>query len=1046
MTPTARFCLLLVAAVLTLVLASPGVSSAQSTTEGAIGGVVTDQTRAVVPGASVTVRNLATNGTGEATTDTTGRFLVGHLQPGVYVVQVALSGFAPYKQDKVVVEVGRVTNLEVALGIAGTAETVNVTEQTPVINTEQPDFSTNIDQTAIATLPTNTRRWSTFALLTPGAAPDGNFGLVSFRGISGLLNNNTVDGGDNTQAFFAEERGRTRIAYSLSADAVREFQVTTSNYSAEYGRAAGGVVNAVTKSGTNEFHGSGFYYIRDNKWGATNPFTTQTVIVNGVNTQEPIKPLDRRQQFGADVGGPIRHDKVFFFASYDEQARNFPGVAAPNNPSAFFAPFSASEQAVFAQRGITPAQQADGLAFLQSLTGVVPRTGDQRLFFPKIDWTINSRNTFSVSYNRLRWNSPAGIQTASVVFRGVESWGNDYVNDDWVNSRLTSIIGSRLTNEARFQWGRDFEFETSQPPIAGEPVSQSGRSPQIVISGAGGLTFGKPNFLERRAYPDERRIQGGDVLSLVLGTHFLKFGGDVNRTNDLQDSLFLEGGEYDYANRVDFISEYENNVKAGNAPLRLYTGFSQGVGPSAFAFSTVDYDAFAQDTWHIDPRLTLDLGLRYEYEHLPGPQIANPLLPASSVFPSDKDNFGPRVGVAWDISGRGDTVLRGGYGIFSGRVINSTIANAITNTGSAAGQLTLNLKNSAPGAPGYPNLLPSASATPVKPDVVVFAPDTQNPMVHEYDAVLEHRVAANTMVSVSYVGSQGRNLPIFIDTNLNPPSGTITYRAIGGPLDGQLLTMPLFTGARPNPNFSRITTIEDVVHSRYNAMVLQVNRRMTRGVQLQASYTYAHATDDGQASQTFTASNSVLNPYDLSLEEGTSSFEIRHRFVASGVWRPADGGGSGTLYEILHGFSIAPIVTVSSGIPYTDTVTGNAPGGTSFGIIGAGGVISGTAAGNRIPSIPRNAFHLPATADVDLHIARAFPFGTGRQIEVLAEFFNLFNRLNYTSVNQQMYTIGGTATAPTLSYNPTFGIPNNANSNYFVFTPRQIQFAARVTF
>src|SRR5206468_1528049 len=186
----------------------------------------------------------------------------------------------------------------------------------------------------IANLPTNTRRWSTFALSTPGAAPDGTFGLVSFRGISGLLNSNSVDGGDNTQAFFAEERGRTRLAYSLSADAVQEFQVTTSNYSAEYGRAAGGVVNAVTKSGTNQLRGSGFYFIRDNKWGATNPFQTQMQLVGGVPTTVQLKPKDRRQQFGGTIGGPIRRDRAFFFFSYDQQKRKFPGVAAPNNPAA----------------------------------------------------------------------------------------------------------------------------------------------------------------------------------------------------------------------------------------------------------------------------------------------------------------------------------------------------------------------------------------------------------------------------------------------------------------------------------------------------------------------------------------------------------------------------------------------------------------------------------------------------------------------------------------------------------------------------------------
>src|SRR5688572_3420116 len=359
-----RLCCVSAAIIALLVVGVPSLL-AQSTTDGAIGGNVVDQSKGVIPGATVTVRNTGTNSTASTTTDSSGRFAVTALPPGVYSVEVSLAGFASYKQDNVVVEVGRQTPLEATLGISGQAETIVVVAESPVINTVQPDFSTNINQTTIANLPTNTRRWSTFALMTPGAAPDGTFGLVSFRGISGLLNGNTVDGGDNTQAFFAEERGRTRLAYSVSSDAIREFQVSTSNYSAEYGKAAGGVVNAVTKSGTNTFSGSGFYFLRDNKWGSSNPFQTQSVLVDGVNTQVQIKPEDRRQQFGATLGGPLRRDRLFFFFSYDQQKRDFPGVAVPSNPAAFFAPFSAAELATFAGRGITPAQQAEGLAFVQ---------------------------------------------------------------------------------------------------------------------------------------------------------------------------------------------------------------------------------------------------------------------------------------------------------------------------------------------------------------------------------------------------------------------------------------------------------------------------------------------------------------------------------------------------------------------------------------------------------------------------------------------------------------------------------------------------------
>jgi hypothetical protein len=1015
---------------------------AQSTTDGAIGGLVTDQSGASVPGATVTARNLATNAAAEAVTDGTGRYLVIRLQPGVYSVEVNLTGFTPYKRDNVVVEVGRVTNLEIPLGVAGQTETVQVTAQAPVINTEQSDFSTNINQTQIANLPTNTRRWSTFALMTPGAAPDGNFGLVSFRGISGLLNNNTVDGGDNTQAFFAEERGRTRLAYSVSADAVREFQVTTSNYSAEYGRAAGGVVNAVTKSGTNDLHGSGFYFIRDSKWASSNPFQTQTQLVNGVNTTVQLKPKDRRQQFGGTIGGPIEKDRAFFFFSYDQQKRNFPGVAAPANPGAFFAPFTAAELSTFATRGVSAAQATDGLNFLNSLTGEVARTGDQTLFLPKVDLKVSDNHSLAVTYNRLRWDSPAGVQTAAVVNRGVESWGNDGVNDDWTTARFNSVIGSRMTNELKFQWGRDYEFQSSQSAITGEPVSSLGWTPMVTIQGAGALIFGKPDFLERRAYPDERRLDFGDTFTWSTGAHLVKIGGDISRVSDKLDNLFQEAGSYTYSNRADFITDYELHT------TRNYSGYNQGAGPTAFKFSTFDYDAYVQDTWHVDARTTLNLGLRYEYEKLPSPQIPNPLLPATSAFPKDKNNFGPRVGVAYDLSGKGSTVVRGGYGIFYGRIINSTISNAITNVGTSASQVQVSFTNTSPGAPTFPNVVANLAGSPTRPDVVVFKDDTQNPTVYEYDAIIEQRIADNTMVSVSYVGSQGRHLPLFIDTNLPNPSGTITYLASGGgPLDGQSVTVPVFTGARPNTNFGRITTISNIVDSTYNGVVLQFNRRMSKGLQVQASYTEARATDTGQSSQTFTSSNNVLNPYDLGLEDGTSNFEIRHRFVANAIWNPRFGQEGTMMNTIFSGFTISPTFQASSGVPYTALLSGNTPavGRILTGVLGAGGT-------NRLPSIERNAYHLPSTAVFDLRVSRGFALGSGHRVEGILDIFNLTNRLNYTDVNRTFYNVQGTAAAPVLAYNAPvngvggFGSLTNANSNYFVFTPRQVQIALRYSF
>jgi Carboxypeptidase regulatory-like domain len=1013
---------------------SPRRGFGQSTTEGAIGGTVMDQTKAVVPGATVTAKNDATNSTTTTVTDANGRFTVIRLNPGTYTVEVNLSGFTPFNQGGVIVEVGRVTNLEVTISVGGAVETVNIVAQTPVINRESSDLSTNINQTSIANLPVSARRWSNYVLSTPGAAPDGTFGLISFRGISGLLNNNTVDGGDNTQAFFAEERGRTRLSYSLSLGAVQEFQVTTSNYSAEYGRAAGGVVNAVTKSGGNKVQGEGFYFIRDNKWGAQNPFTTTVELVNGVYQTVPLKPDDQRNQYGVSIGGPIKQNKLFYFFSFDQQKRDFPGAAVPSNANAFFAPLSAAELATLASRGVSPAAGNDGLAFLQSLTGIVPRTGDQTLLFPKIDWQITNNHALAVSYNHLRWSSPNGVQTAATVFRSPDNWGNDGVDSDWVIGRFTSVLSPRLTNEVKFQWGRDYEYQNSVPALPGEPVVPgTTRSPDVVIGGTSGFEFGKAGFLDRRSYPDERRTQVADTATLLWNTHLVKFGFDFNRTQDTLDNLFQESGVFNYNSRADFISDYELNMKL-NGVGRFYSTFAQGVGPALFNFSTMDFAAFIQDTWHVQPRITVNWGLRYDYEAMPEPQVPNPLEPRTAAFPSDKNNWGPRLGINWDVSGTGDTILRGGYGMFYGRIINSTISNAITNTGVTGAQLPLTISPSA-SAPVYPNIV--TSGTVARPNIVFFAPDAQNPLIHQFDLIFDQRIAANTVLSVSYVGSRGRHLPIFIDQNLNPPTATNTYSFIGGPFDGQSLTMPLFTLPRPNANFTQMTQITTGVDTSYNALVLALNRRFTRGLQVQSSYTYSKATDNGQSSQTFTTGNNVLNPFDLGLEQGTSNFDVPHRFNLSAVWQPKSSN------VWLDDFTIAPLITVSSGAPLTALLSGNAPQAATVrvltGVLGAGGT-------NRLPNIERNTYRLPSTASVDLRVSRAFPIGKSK-IEGIFEAFNLFNRINYTSANQTFYTVGGTVAAPTLTYNSaTFNTMTNANNGTFSPRPREIQLGVRYTF
>src|SRR6266478_1292819 len=705
-----------------------GAAFAQSTTDGAIGGLVTDQSGAVVPGASASSRNLGTGGTSTATTDGIGRYTLTHLQPGLYSLEIIAKGFAGYKATNITVEVGRLTPIDATLDVKSQTEIIVATAEAPVIVTDRADFSTNINSTSIDNLPINGRRWSSFALSSPGAVPDGGFGLVSFRGISGLLNNNTVDGADNNQAFFSEERGRTRISYSTSEAAIQEFQINTSNYSAEYGRSAGGVVNAVTKSGTNQIHGQAFWYYRDSDLGAINPFSFQKVVANGTTTLVPFLPPDKRHQFGGGIGGPIVKEKLFFFFSGDQQLRTFPATANSGNPRASFAPITVAapsgantcaskptdkgiaEGNILFCRGFSQAQVNSALGFLTNLTGQIPRTGDQLILLPKIDWNFTS--------NRLRWASPAGIQTAGVVNRGLESFGDDFVKEDWGVARLTSTFTNTIANEFRYQIGRDFEYEFAQPPISGEPVSAQGSSPQITVNGVGNFIFGKPNFLNRPAFPKEMRNQFADTISWSRGTHLLKFGADINHVNDIENNLFSGAGAYTYNTRADYISDYivATNAlgpvcAASNATMKgalpCFNSFTQQVGPTTYTFSTNDLAFFVQDDWRVAPHFTVNMGLRYETELLPSPQIPNSALPLTNQFPSDRKDFGPRLGFAWDITGDGKTIARAGYGIFYGRIINSTIANAISNTANPQGsQLSYFFPQGAAGEPSYPNVLP----------------------------------------------------------------------------------------------------------------------------------------------------------------------------------------------------------------------------------------------------------------------------------------------------------------------------------------------------
>ena len=320
--------------------ALPG-AHAQSSTAGAIGGTVTDANGALLPDVQIKVTNSATGVERSVKTNKAGEFRIPELQPGVYSATVTLQGFQTLEQDLITVTVGSLSTISPKLVVGSVTDKVEVTDEAPQLHTAGADISTTIDQNTIDNLPINGRRWSDFALLTPGVVSNSDgFGLLSFRGISYLLNNSTVDGADDNQAYFSEARGRTRSAYTVTQGAVQEFQVNTSNYSAEYGRAAGGVINTVTKSGSNKVRGELFFYDRDNGLGgANNPYTLlSTFDQNTGATLVPYKPKDWRKQWGFGIGGPIMKDKIFWFYAYDQSRRNFPGTSRTTDPTDLLQP------------------------------------------------------------------------------------------------------------------------------------------------------------------------------------------------------------------------------------------------------------------------------------------------------------------------------------------------------------------------------------------------------------------------------------------------------------------------------------------------------------------------------------------------------------------------------------------------------------------------------------------------------------------------------------------------------------------------------------
>jgi hypothetical protein len=686
-------------ALLCIVLIAATAASAQTSGNGSIAGTLTDSSGAIVPNATVVVTNSDTGVSRTLTTNGAGEYAAPFLVPGHYEVVLGGGAFSKVDRKDLLLTVGQILTVDAVLKAGSVTTEVLVTAETPLLDTEKTEVSQTFDPVLLENLPVATRNWSAFVLNTPNVVQDGGSGLVSFHGISGLYNQNYVDGSNNNQMLFSEARGRSSGApYVYSIDSIKEFQAETSNYSVEFGQAAGGQVNAITKSGTNHIHGDVFYLLRYPDLNALDPYSKYQALHNGGTPFLLTQPIHQQNQFGGSVGGPIMKDRLFLFFTYDgfrkvgrvlysdSNAISTTGTggyttnntATPNQCPIVGTTGYNGPNGLAGTFGITAAQCANAITFLQGLSNAAPgRFQKQNLFFPRVDYHINQRNDAFVDYNFVDFDSTYGYAPANTFSNSSPSTNapTSY-HERFLVAGLTTQLGKASVNQVHFQYGRD--LETAGANAAGPSIS------------TGIVTFGMPNALPRVAEPDEHRIQFTDVFSTSRGHHTFKFGGDYNNVHEVMINLFQGGGIYSYSganNNVNFQSYVEDAFagQPGNTDPFAgyhYTSFVQTVdvintaagqqGKDDFYMNMID--GFAEDTWKILPNFTLTAGVRYDIQITPSPQfltppaIINPAVygnpfPKYSATIKNVSRFQPRIGFAWQaLPG---TIVRGGYGVFS---------------------------------------------------------------------------------------------------------------------------------------------------------------------------------------------------------------------------------------------------------------------------------------------------------------------------------------------------------------------------------------------
>ena len=800
-----------------------------------------------------------------------------------------------------------------------------------------------------------------------------------------------------------------------------------------------------------------------------------------------------RETYVGNLGGPLGRPaaRLFGFYTFDAQRRGFPAISSPEDPN--FYHLTPTQTVLLANRGVTPAATAAGLAYLDSLSGQTDRRADQTIHFARVDWLRHPAFSPALEYNRVRWSNPAGLTEAPVVARARASLGSASGSIDQLVLRVSSAVTARTGNELHVAWLRDLQYETPQAPLPQEPaVAPGGLVPEVNI-GPNGFLFGTPASLSQQAYPDERRFELTEISTSTHRRHTLSFGGNVATTRDRVATLPNATGTFHYDSAtangkagglVDFITDFTFNVQAlpnGACPsinaashLFCFQSFSQSFGVTRTSFSTEDYAAFAEDTWRPGPRLTLHLGARYEYTLLPFPATPNAALDAvflsrgaTSIFPEDRNNFGPRAGLALELPLA--VTLHAGYGLYYGRLPGATLRQALVQTALPSSTTSIRIRPATevacPQASaanpnqgfGYPCAFLAAptGVAAATTSATVFARNFRLPAVQQASFSLERTLPRRTLVSAAYLLNLDRQLPGSVDLNIAPSTTSATFTLQGGTgapgvRTGETFALPLYT-SRIAPAFGPVTAITSRSNGSYNALLLTASTVPAKALLLRASYTWSKAIDDAPALTATPRTSTQLDPYTDGYDKGLSSLNQVWAARVALTWVPSPRFSGRVPQHLFQGFRITPTFLAHAGRPYSFNLFGGPylPGGHES-LNGSGGALY-------LPTVGRNTLRLPATAVFDLRLTRDFRPRSRVQVHASAEATNLLNRTQISSVNARAYLLGTTAAgitplvfqdAPTIAaegLNTTpFGTPTAASTE--TARARHVQFNLNLTF